>query len=182
MDTQTVFEKNSMLFRFAHQEKFQIWLDHILFTWRWWLGIVIILICLWGCYQLTRNESGNRLLFAGFFTALVATCLDLIGVFFGLWDYRYEVFPSINTYLPWDLLVVPTLVMALLRIKPYANPFVKALVLGAFTSFIGLPLLDWMGLYEPLHWNYIYSFPIQVVLYLLADFVSRRGKFAPLRD
>ncbi|WP_174615965.1 CBO0543 family protein [Virgibacillus ihumii] len=181
MDVQSVFEKNSMLFRFAYEEKFQIWLDHILFTWRWWLGIAIILACLWICYYLSRNESGNRLLFVGFFTALVAAGLDLIGVFFGLWEYRYEVFPSIDTYLPWDLLVVPTLVMVLIRFKPQVNPLVKALVLGAVTSFIGLPFLNWLGLYELLNWNYIYSFPIQVVIYLLADAVSRVEKFAPLR-
>lgn len=171
-----------MLFRHAYSEKYQIWLDHILFTWRWWLGIAVILICLWTWFQLTKNESGNRLLFVGFFTALIATCFDLIGVFFGLWDYRYEVFPPINSYLPWNLLVIPTLVIVLIRIKPYAHPFIKALVLGAVTSFLGLPLLNWIGLYEPLNWNYIYSFPIQVIIYLLADFMSRRGKFAPLRE
>jgi len=178
--SQSMIEKNSSLFRHASNEKFQIWLEHILFTWRWWLGILIIICCLWTLYKLTKNESRNRLLYVGFFTALLVTCLDLIGVFFGLWNYKYEVFPSINTYLPWDLLVIPTLVIILLYVKPHHYPVIKGLILGAITSFFGLPLLNWVGLYEPLNWHYIYSFPIQFGIYLLAEFMSKREKFTKL--
>ncbi|WP_425509075.1 CBO0543 family protein [Virgibacillus doumboii] len=178
----SIIEKNSELFRQAYEDKYQLWLDHILFSWRWWLGIVIIALCLWVWFILMKKENADRLLFTGFFTALLATCFDLIGVFFGLWNYRYEVFPPINTYLPWDLLVIPTLVVFLMQFKPHVHPFIKAIILGVITSFIGLPLLNWLDLYEPLNWNYIYSLPVQVVIYLLADLISRRERFAPLRD
>jgi hypothetical protein len=178
-NVQSLMEKNAELFRQAYNEKFQIWLDHVLFTWRWWMGVLIIVFCIWVWLRWRKRESADRLLYAGFFTAIIATLLDLNGNFFGLWDYSYEVLPA-AAYLPWDLFLIPTVVMLLLLYKPDINPWIKAIFLGALTSFVGLPLLTWLGVYQPLNWYYIYSFPIQMVIYLLAHFISRREKFLRL--
>jgi hypothetical protein len=56
----------------------------------------------------------------------------------------------------------------------------KGYRLGALSSFIGLPLLSWLELYQLLNWKYIYSFPIMVGIYLLAHFISREDKFSRL--
>lgn len=182
MDIQSKTEHNSNLFRHAYDDKFQLWQDHIVFSWRWWLGIVIVLLCLGIWFLLTRNRSRSRFIFAGLVSGIIATGLDLIGVFFGLWDYRYDLFPPVNTYLPWDMLVIPTLILVLLRLKPRINPFLKALLFAAIGSFVGLPLLHWLELYVPLDWSYFYSFPILFIIYLIADFMSKRHTFAPLQE
>ncbi|MGE1195904.1 hypothetical protein [Priestia megaterium] len=46
-----------------------------------------------------------------------------------------------------------------IQVKPKINPVIKALIYSAVGAFIGLPLLNWIGIYKPLHWRYIYSFP-----------------------
>src|SRR5699024_2781804 len=143
---------------------------------------IIILVCLGVWFFLTKNRSRSRLIFAGLVSGILATGLDLMGIFFCLWDYRYDLFPPIYTYLPWDMFVLPLLILILLSWNPQMIPFLKALIFGAVGAFIGLPLFRWIGLYVLIHWSYFYSFPILFILYLIADFKSRRHTFAPLQE
>jgi len=100
----------------------------------------------------------------------------MIGDFLGLWDYRYEVFPLTSNYLPWDLFLLPIPVMFFIQVKPKIKPVIKALIYSALASFIGLPLLNWIGVYKPLHWRYIYSFPILIVIYIAASYIASKRK------
>jgi hypothetical protein len=175
-NVESLMEKNSELFRQAYNEKIQIWLDHVFLTWRWWIGAAVILICLLIWFWLRKKESSDRLFYAGFFTAIMNIFLNLTGMTFGLWEYRYELLPA-AAYVPWDFFLLPTVIMLLLLFKPSINPWYKAILLGALTSFVGLPILTWLGLYKPMNWNYIYSFPIMMVIYLIAYFISQRDKF-----
>lgn len=177
----SLIEKNEVKLQQLHNEQFQLWLNHILFTWRWWLGVMMILVCIGVWIWLWKKKSAGRLMYVVCFTAFLATFLDSLGNFFGLWAYRYEVVPF-YTYLPWDVFMLPTVILLLLLYKSNLNPLWKALFLGALTTFVGLPLMTWLGIYEPKHWRFIYSFPIQMVIYLLAHFISRRNKFHPIKD
>ncbi|WP_376738448.1 CBO0543 family protein [Priestia aryabhattai] len=112
--------------------------------------------------------------------AIFSSFLDMIGDFLGLWDYRYEVFPLTSNYLPWDLFLLPIPVMFFIQVKPKIKPVIKALIYSALASFIGLPLLNWIGVYKPLHWRYIYSFPILVVIYIAASYIASKRKFEKL--
>ena len=56
----------------------------------------------------------------------------------------------------------------------------KPWLLVAIAAFIGLPVSEWLGLYDPQHWSNIYSYVIVIVIYLIADFVSRRSSFEKL--
>jgi hypothetical protein len=122
----SLMEKNSDLFRQAYNEKFQIWFEYVLFTWRWWLGVLVIVICLLIWFWLRKQESADRLFYAGFFTSISASTLDLTGMSLGLWEYRYELIPAV-VYVPWDLFLIPTVVMVLLLFKPNMNPWIKAI-------------------------------------------------------
>ncbi|WP_227940094.1 CBO0543 family protein [Alkalihalobacillus deserti] len=176
-NVQSLMEKNSELFRQAYNEKIQIWLDHVFLTWRWWIGAAVIVLCLLIWFRLRKQESADRLFYAGSFTAILTTFLNLTGLTFGLWEYRYELLPA-EAYIPWDFFLLPTVIMLLLLFKPHINPWFKAIFLGVLVSFVGLPMLSWLGLYEPINWNYIYSFPIMMVIYFLAHFISRRNIFS----
>lgn len=167
------FEKQNDL----NYEKLHIWLDYTVFSWRWWLG-VLIMVCLTVIWlKFRKKESTDRLLYTGLFVAILASFLDMIGVFLGLWEYRYEVFPLTHNYFPWDLFLLPISIMIILQIKPNMNPFIKGIIYAGFSSFIGLPLLTWLDIYKPIKWEYIYSFPILVIIYLAAHYVSLRNQF-----
>ncbi|MBO1511202.1 hypothetical protein [Metabacillus bambusae] len=62
----------------------------------------------------------------------------------------------------------------LIQNKPNINPFIKVIVFPVFPSFIAEPFLIWIGLYQPLNWKHIYSFPIYIGIYLLTNYISKR--------
>ncbi|WP_366164022.1 CBO0543 family protein [Bacillus infantis] len=132
---------------------------------------------LWFKYR--NKQSKDRLQYAGIFVALVSATLDYIGTFLGLWKYNYEFLPMVSNYLPISFSSLPISVMFLLQIKPKMNPFIKALIYGVL-SLMALPIIQWIGIYDPIKWKYLYSFLIQVFVYLMAHYLSTRNGFDKL--
>lgn len=160
-------------------EKYQNWLDNSLFTWQWWIGVIVFIISIILWLYFRRKESIDRLLFVGFFVALISSFLDLVGSSLGLWHYHYEVFPLTSNYLPWSISTLPISVMLFLQFKPDINPFVKATAYATITT-CSLSFLKWVGIYHPLNWRYIYSFPILFAIYLISYHMSKRNRFSRL--
>ncbi len=72
---------------------------------------------------------------------------------------------------------MPVTVMFLLQIKPNINPLIKAAIFGIISAFVAEPFFTWVGMYHAEHWKVIYSFPIYVVIYLIAHFISARKDY-----
>ncbi|WP_052002480.1 CBO0543 family protein [Halalkalibacter wakoensis] len=140
--------------------------------------MIIVPWTLWFIFH--KKESRARLLFAGFATMLIASFLDFLGVAYGLWVYLVDVIFTIPAFIVWDFSVLPVIVMFFLQIKPAFNPIIKGIIFGAFSSFVGEPVTVWLGLYDPLEWKYIYSFPIYILIYLIIHYISRSRTFGPL--
>lgn len=165
----------------ANVNMISIWLKYTFLTWQWWFGVCLTIIpwVLW--LILRRKESTNRLLFTGLFVILISSWFDIIGILFGLWSYYYNVVPFSPAFIPWDFTLLPVTIMFLLQIKPKISPIIKAIVLSVVSSFIVEPFLVWIGVYNPKHWKYIYSFPIIIVIYLVSDWLSKRSHFEKLQ-
>lgn len=164
----------------AREIKTMLWLDHVVFTWRWWIGVGLAIIpwIIW--IVLRKRESTNRLLFVGLFVILISSYLDFLGIQLGLWRYKFEDLPTIPSYIPWDVSVLPVTVMLFIQYKPRLSPVFKALVFAALASFIGEPLIVWLEIYEPVRWSSLYSFPIYTVIYLISHYLSKRENFKPI--
>src|SRR5665648_869706 len=106
--------------------------------------------------------------------------LETIGVSQGYWWYLYHLLPFPTTNSIWSYSLMPVSIMLLLQWKPNISPLIKAIVYSAVASFIGLRIFEWLGMYHPKHWSNIYSFVIVIVIYLIADFVSKRSSFKKL--
>jgi xanthine/uracil permease len=173
---QRIEESHAMFFK-AYMNKFEVWKELILFSWQWWFGVLLsfVLVILW--LKIRRKDSTDRLIYAGIMVASLATFLDITGTFFGLWKYSYEVLPWGPWYFPWDYVLIPISVMLLLQVKPNVSPLLKALLFATVSTFIGLPVFDFLGLYQPLEWKYIYSFPIQVIIYLVGHYFAYKRKY-----
>jgi len=161
-------------------EKQEIWLQHVLFSGLWWLGVGLSIIP-WMIWFIFRpKDSTDRILYVGFFVMGIALALDVFGDQFGFWHYRYNVIPIVPTYFPWDITLMPVSVMILLQIKAKTNPLLKALCFGLVSGYLAEPFFHWVGIYVPTHWRYTYSVPIQMVIYLTSHYFSRRTKFSML--
>lgn len=162
----------------TNQDYLNYWLNNTLFHWDFWLSLImftIVPIVFW--IKIRKKESSNRLLFSGMFVFIISSWFDFLGVQYGKWYYTGKVIPSIPSYVPWDWVIIPVVVMTLIQVKPSMHPFVKSLIFASIGTFIGEPLFLWLGFYVLIDWSIFYSFPIYVVIYLLAHKLSKFGNF-----
>jgi hypothetical protein len=75
---------------------------------------------------------------------------------------------------------MPVGIMTLIQAKPKINPWFKAILFALATSYLAEPFFHWLTVYEPSHWRYSYSVPIQVAIYMCAHYISRRSNFSDL--
>ena len=153
------------------------WQDIIFLTPRWWVGVTLGLLpwILWVKFH-NKKYTGD-LIRAGLFMTVMSLILDSLGVQLGLWLYPYDVLPFIPGYFPWDLTLLPISVMFLIEIKPKYSPLIKAVIFAALSAFIGETLATISNIYEPIHWNPFFSFPIYIVLFLLSNMIAKSKCF-----
>ncbi len=151
--------------------------DAFLFTWKWWIAVVMLIVpwILWILFR--KKESTARLLFASFIVMLLSSTLDSVGVDYGKWMYPVKVIPLPTISYSFRYSLLPVLVMFFLQFKPGFNPFIKALIFGGLGAYVGMPLMAMLDLYKKIDWAYTYSFFILIVMYLVADWFSRRKSF-----
>lgn len=159
-------------------QMYSTWLKYVLFSWQWWLQLALTIApwVIWIIFR--RKQSTNRLLYSGLFVMISSYLLDIAGIYLGLWQYRYELLPITPSITPWDLSLIPVAIMLALQINPVKlNRFVKSIIFSAGASFIMEPIFSYIGFYKMLNWRYIYSFPITALIYIIADWMSRRENF-----
>ncbi|MCF8563469.1 hypothetical protein LLE49_01760 [Alicyclobacillus tolerans] len=163
----------------ANRQYLVLWKQHILFRGVWWFEVALLVVplMLWGLFH--KRDSTDRLAYTGLIVLLVSAWLDFIGNSYGLWYYPYKLIPVLPPFIPWEAAIVVE-ALALLQWKPQASPYWKAVLFGAFNAFAMEPLMHKTGIYQPLHWPYIYSFPVYGCIFLAAHWVSRRHRFAEL--
>lgn len=158
-----------------------LWHQEVLFSWRWWFGVIISILAWLFWIKYHNKKSRYRLLTAGFFVIAISLILDSIGVQIGLWSYRYEVVPFIPAYLPYDLALMPVVIMSLIQFKPNYSLVKKAIAFGFLTALIGEPLIVFTDIYNPIKWRYLYSVPIYIMIYLIAHWLTTRTSFEEIR-
>lgn len=161
-------------------EKFAYWSKYEILTWRWWLGVGLTAVPWIVFWYVFRNKPYfDRLIYVCFLLILISITLDTFGDQYGLWHYRYNTVAAVPTYFPWDFTLMPLSVATLLIIKPQAKPWVKAVIFALLSSLVGEPFFHWLDVYSPDRWEYIYSIPIQFVIYLIAHWLfTTRNKFS----
>ncbi|TMU87077.1 hypothetical protein FGG79_02760 [Bacillus sp. BHET2] len=165
----------------VYLDKLDLWREDVLFTWHWWLGVLLTVIpwIIWTKYR--PKESTHRLLYVSFFVIFISIWLDSIGVQLGLWHYNYEVLPFSPSYKPWDITLIPILTIVFIQIRPAASFLKKGILFGLSISFIAEPVSVWSGLVVYTGWKYIYSFPIYTAIYFVSHYLSTRNHFSPLQ-
>ncbi len=154
-----------------------LWFTDCFLTWQWWLSLALFVIpwVLW--IKFRKKESTGRLLFAALIIIVISTHLDTIGVLLGIWSYNIDIILIFPCLVIFDLSLLPVATMFFLQYKPNFNPFIKAVIYSGIASFIFQPLFTWLRFYNPQYWRHYYSFPIFILLYLLAHFSINRGGF-----
>ncbi|WHY94563.1 CBO0543 family protein [Neobacillus cucumis] len=161
----------------ANDKYFDLWKEHTYLHWDWWFSLELTIIpwLIWWRYR--DKENTARYMFSAFFIIIISSWMDFIGVVCGFWYYTGKVIPTIPSYVPWDFCIIPVSMTLFMQIRPEVSPIKKAVFFSALASFIGEPLSELVGFYTMIHWEYLYSFPIYIIIYLCADWVSKRKTF-----
>ncbi|MFD0824321.1 CBO0543 family protein [Neobacillus sp. M.A.Huq-85] len=148
--------------------------------WDWWLSLTLVIVpwIIW--LIVTNKKTYARFMLSFFFILIISSWLDFFGVSLGLWYYSGKVIPTLPSYITWDFSLIPVTMTILMQIKPHISPLKKAIVYSTIVSFIGEPFFERLGFYTMENWEYIYSFPIYIIIYLCGDWVSKRNSFATL--
>ncbi|PWU69231.1 CBO0543 family protein [Gracilibacillus dipsosauri] len=158
-------------------------LNAFLFSWQWWLGIILFILpwVLWILYRDKKNTG--RLLLGGFITIILALSIDLIAISYGLWSYPMKFVPiSPLLFLPYHFALAPVGVMFALQIKPNSHPIVKGVIFAAVGAFVGMNLFDALDFYNPKGWPTFYDFFIFLFLFLVAHLFSKIDSYHEKSD
>lgn len=152
-------------------------MDTFLFTWQWWIALAMMIVP-WIVWLVLRDRKKSARIFsAGLLVMIISEIMDAFGVSFGKWAYPVKIIPIATVSFSFRLSVVPVIVMLLLQFKPRFNAYIKAVLFGGFSAYVGLPLLAYLDLYKRIDWSLTYSFFILTLIYLLAHWFSRRNSF-----
>ena len=90
-------------------------MNAFLFTWQWWIALVMLVVpwIIWGIFR--ERESSARIFSAGLLVIVLTEILDTVGVSFGKWAYPVKVIPVATLNFSFRLSVLPVLVMLLLQ-------------------------------------------------------------------
>lgn len=160
----------------AFDHRMLAWKNEVFLTWGWWLGIGLTILpwIIW--FFLRKKESTDRLLYAGLFVSLISLSFDNIGVQIGAWDYSKPVLPTIPAYLPFNLALMPVIVMLLIQRFSKRNPWLIGAFFALTTSFVGEPIFEWLKIYRPIYWKHWYSVPIYTAIYFCAFKLASRNQ------
>ncbi|MBV7507752.1 hypothetical protein KW850_21210 [Bacillus sp. sid0103] len=162
--------------------KIDLWKEHVLFSGLWWMGVALSILPWMIWFMIRKRQSTDLLMYVGFYVMSISVMLDIIGDQLGLWHYRYHVIPVLPTYFPWDVTLMPLTIMVLLQFRPKGNPLLKAIFFALLSSNIAEPFFAWLKVYNPIHWRFIYSVPIQIAIFMGAYWLSKKNKFSPLSE
>ncbi|MGE8207570.1 CBO0543 family protein [Heyndrickxia sp. NPDC080065] len=154
-----------------------------LYTWQWWLGIMLFILpwVIWIIFR--KKDSTGRLLIGGFITIIISVIIDLITDSVGTWTYPMKFIPiGSKLLLPYHFSLTPVAIMFALQIKPKANPLLKGALLGVISAFGVMKIFVWMKFYDPKGWPSIFDFLIFLFLFFAAYLCSNKLEFKSISE
>lgn len=153
------------------------WLHEDLFSFNWWLLLVVMLLA-WGIWwKLVDKQRLSEMVAYGAFVSVVAVTLDEIGTSFAIWEYTDNLLPIHTPLFIFDLVQVPVAFSLIYQFFPRWKSYLVAItLLAAFFAFCMEPLLVWLGIYVPLIWKPIYSFPVYILMGIFLKWIIGKVK------
>ncbi|MEQ8202064.1 MAG: CBO0543 family protein [Syntrophomonadaceae bacterium] len=148
-----------------HALRLQNWLGQDLWSWQWWLLLAALIIPWLIWFRLADRRRIFELLSYGFMAALVTGLVDSAATGMAWVSYPYKLIPAVPCLIPVTFGFVPVSYMLLYQYSHNWKTFLvnSTLFYGA-AAFLLEPLARYLGLYELLRWNYLYSFLVYMVI------------------
>jgi hypothetical protein len=155
----------------------EYWLTETLFTFNWWFLIIttIAFVLVW--LRLLDKKRLVEVVSFGLMIGSIGYFLDITGVSFVMWSYPDKIFPIIPPIIEIHKFHLPIVYMIVYQYFPKWKPFLLVMTVCAlFFSFVLEPITVWLGIYEIYHWEYIYSFPIYIIIGVFCKWIIEKLK------
>jgi hypothetical protein len=146
--------------RLLAYQSYQKWITHELFSFGWFLEIVIIFI-VYAIWLKTVDKSRiQSLLLLGSLSAVGFTIADMVLMgYFGVAEYKIRLFPFEPALFIVSITIMPTLYMLVLQhTSSWKAYLLWTSIVTAFVAFGILPIYSLLGVLQLYHWNYFYQF------------------------
>jgi len=151
------------------------WVNYEVFTWQWWIGVACVVIPLLLMWKLVDKRRLLEIIAFGFMLNILATFLDVVGSELLLWNYTLRIIPQIPLLFPVDFVLVPIFYMLIYqRYIAWKQFLIASTILALALAFVAEPLAVYIGQYQLIHWKFIYSFPIYIVLAIFCKFFANK--------
>lgn len=158
--------------RLARDLSIEHWLKYELFTWRWWLILVITIIPYIIMWKIVDRKRILEIAVYGLHLNIFSTLLDVLGSELVLWHYGLQLIPTLPALFPYDFSIVPMVHMVMYqRYTKWKDFIIANAIVNAIFAFIAEPALTWLKIYEPISWKYVYSFPIYLTLIIASRWI-----------
>jgi hypothetical protein len=111
----------------------------------------------------------------GLFVAAAAIFLDIAGSEYPPWEYPIRLLPMTPLIFPIDFIFLPVVDMLIYQKYPRWKSFLTAnIIAAAILSFICEPLLTQFKAYYLITWEYVYSFPIYILIAVVCKLIVEK--------
>lgn len=159
----------------------QNWLGQDLWSLQWWLLLATLIIPWFIWFRLADRRRIFELLTFGLMAVIITTYVDALGVNFGLFLFPFKLIPA-AVLSPISVGFIPVVFMLVYHYSPnWISFLVNSTLVFAAAAFLLEPLAKYLGMYEMLEWNYLYSFLVYlgtavVLRAIIMGFRSMRAK------
>lgn len=141
------------------------WINQELFTWQWWFCVFLYIFPLLLWWKIVDRKRLLEIIIFGLFVNVFCSFLDVLGTNYNLWLYSIQIIPNVPLLFPIDYIVIPVVFMILYQIFTTWKSFIISMIITSLVfSFVGEPFDVWAKIYILIKWQYIYSFPIYILI------------------
>lgn len=153
----------------------EYWLHENIFTFNWWFLLSMTAVCFTVWWVLVDKSRLTILILYGRFISGICFFMDLMGSQHMLWSYPTTVFPLVDPIVVTDAVMLPCIyTLVYQKFTSWGTFLVAMIIMSAVFSFCFEPFMRAMNIYEPHHWNHVYSFPIYIIIGLFVKWLVEK--------
>jgi hypothetical protein len=170
-----------------HQELSRLdiedWLTYDLFSKEWWI-IIFSFFTPWVIFvKLVKRDRLPELVLFNLCILIICETLDHLGYELGLWFYPVEMLPLFPRFEEVNLSALPvTYTLIYQYYSDWKRYSIALVIMSSIFVFLAEPVLIKMNLYQPLHWNPVYGFPVYIAIGLVVKWFVQALYSAALKS
>lgn len=152
---------------------FEHWLKHEVLTWQWWLAVALLILPLLVWWHFVDKKRLLEISFFGSFVVTLTIIMDVTGSELLLWFYPIRILPQSPLLFPVDIVDLPVVLMLIYqRYEKWGKFLFVNAIASAIMSFVLEPGAIYIGMYKMISWKYIYSFPLYILIAVIAKVLT----------